>query len=132
MFTHIPTSYLYLASISILLPHELYVFSNRRNTVHFQKIVWIGPVKVRQSDQHSDGASKLTLILDEFGQNGCHITVIGHLACEAVLKASKSTPEYSMIEHASIVWEYLNGRNLPGLLALDRVCSTFLEPQLFH
>ncbi|XP_057549345.1 uncharacterized protein LOC130827599 isoform X4 [Amaranthus tricolor] len=85
-----------------------------------KKIVWIGPVKVRQSDQHSDGASKLTLILDEFGQNGCHITVIGHLACEAVLKASKSTPEYSMIEHASIVWEYLNGRNLPGLLALDR------------
>ncbi|CAO2824293.1 unnamed protein product [Amaranthus hypochondriacus] len=85
-----------------------------------KKVVWIGPVKVRQSDQHSDGASKLAHILNELGQNGCHTTVIGHLACEAVLKASQSSPEYSMVEHASVVWEYLNGRNLPGLLALDR------------
>lgn len=85
-------------------------------------------MKVRQSDQHSDGASKLAHILNELGQNGCHTTVIGHLACEAVLKASQSSPEYSMVEHASVVWEYLNGRNLPGLLALDRVRSTFFEP----
>lgn len=88
-------------------------------------------MKVGQSDQNSGGASKLARILDEVSQNGCHITIIGHMACEAVLQIPRSSSAYTMIEHASVVWEYLKGRNLPGLLALDRVRPVFLAPSTF-
>lgn len=83
-------------------------------------------MKVRQSHENNDGDSKLALILDKVSQDGCHVTIVGHMACDAVLQISRSAPVHTMIEHASVVWEYLKGRNLPGLLAVDRVCSVFL------
>ncbi|XP_021751548.1 uncharacterized protein LOC110717206 isoform X3 [Chenopodium quinoa] len=92
-----------------------------------KKITWIGLVKVRQSHQNSGGECKLACILDEVSQNGCHITIVGHTACEAALQISRSAQTYTMIEHASVVWEYLKGRILPGVLAMDRAYPSEIE-----
>lgn len=97
-----------------------------------KKLIWIGPVEVQQSDENSGGTSKLALILDELSQNGCHITIIGHMACDAVLKISKSAPAYTLIEHASVVWEYLKGRHLPGVLALDRAYPSEIKWNMIY
>ncbi|KMT06243.1 hypothetical protein BVRB_7g161710 isoform A [Beta vulgaris subsp. vulgaris] len=98
----------------------------------YKKIIWIGPVKVGQSDQKRGGESRLVHILDEVSQHGCHITIIGHMACEAVREISRSSPAYCMVEHASVVWEYLKGRSLPGLLALDRAYTFEIEWNMIY
>ena len=87
----------------------------------FQKILWIGAVKFKQSDQSSYGASKLAFMLDELSQRDCDVTVVGHMACQAVMRTKSSASTLDLIENASTVWEFLKGRNLPGLVALDRV-----------
>ncbi|KNA22482.1 hypothetical protein SOVF_033860 isoform A [Spinacia oleracea] len=97
-----------------------------------KKIIWIGPVKVRQSHENNDGDSKLALILDKVSQDGCHVTIVGHMACDAVLQISRSAPVHTMIEHASVVWEYLKGRNLPGLLAVDRAYPSEIEWNMIY
>ncbi|KAK9733360.1 hypothetical protein RND81_04G062400 [Saponaria officinalis] len=85
-----------------------------------KKIVWIGPLQFVDSGEDNDGASKLAHILDDLSQTHCHISIIGHKACETVLRISRSASSFDMIEPASVVWESLKGRILPGLLALDR------------
>ncbi|GAB4833613.1 hypothetical protein Ancab_031858 [Ancistrocladus abbreviatus] len=85
-----------------------------------KKIVWIGPVKFRMSEQCTDGTSKLVLLLDNLRRSGCEIAVIGRVTREAVMRTSKFPLAYQMIDAASIVWEFLKGRSLPGLMALDR------------
>ncbi|XP_074312041.1 uncharacterized protein LOC141647657 isoform X2 [Silene latifolia] len=85
-----------------------------------KKAMWIGPLKFVDSDEDADGASKLILILDELSQMGCQMTIVGHMACETVLQFSRSVSTYDMIEPTSVVWEFLKGKILPGLLALDR------------
>lgn len=87
----------------------------------FQKILWIGAVKFKQSDHASYGDSKLALMLDELSQRDCDVTVVGRMACQAVMRTKRSASTFDLIENASIVWEFLKGRNLPGLVALDRV-----------
>lgn len=86
----------------------------------FQKILWIGPVKFGSLSANAGGTLKLGAILDRLRkQNNLEIIVDGKVARRTVL-GSIST--YDVIESASIVWEFLKGRNLPGLMALDRVC----------
>ncbi|XP_057983263.1 uncharacterized protein LOC131168081 isoform X2 [Malania oleifera] len=85
-----------------------------------KKIIWIGPVKFRLSSQDITGPSKLAYILDKLSQSGCDITVVGNIACKAFLKESESISDYDMVENASVVWEFLKGRKLPGLMALDK------------
>lgn len=85
-----------------------------------KKIIWIGPVKFRLPSQDIYGASKLVSMLDRLTQSNCEITVIGNMACKAVMKESSFVSVYNMVENASVVWEFLKGRKLPGLMALDR------------
>lgn len=96
-----------------------------------QKIIWIGPVKFRLPSQDIYGASKLVSMLDRLTQSNCEITVIGNMACKAVMKESSFVSVYNMVENASVVWEFLKGRKLPGLMALDRVCFLSFSPLKF-
>ncbi|KAK6943852.1 tRNA (guanine-N-7) methyltransferase, Trmb type [Dillenia turbinata] len=84
-----------------------------------KKILWIGPVQFSIRGQLS-GASKLVMMLDKLIQSNCDVTVIGKMACKEIVKNSKFVSAYNMFENASILWEFLKGRTLPGLAALDR------------
>lgn len=87
-----------------------------------QKIIWIGPVKFRLPSQVISGASKLVSTLDRLTQSNCKITIIGKMACQAVTKDSSFISDYNLVKSASVMWEFLKGKQLPGLMALDRVC----------
>lgn len=87
-----------------------------------QKIIWIGPVKFVDPNGHTNGASKLAKILDQLSQGNCEVTVIGNLACQLMRQENKSLSSINLIENASVVWEFLKGRKLPGVTAVDRVC----------
>ncbi|XP_059667606.1 uncharacterized protein LOC132313017 isoform X2 [Cornus florida] len=92
-----------------------------------EKIIWIGPVKFSLSNQYTDGASKLALMLDKLSRSGCDVTVAGNMACKALLRESKSVSICNMVENASVLWEILKGRKLPGLMALDRAYPFEIE-----
>ncbi|XP_050141732.1 uncharacterized protein LOC126617730 isoform X2 [Malus sylvestris] len=83
------------------------------------KVTWIGPVKFRMSNC-TKGASILAQMLNQLSQSNCSVTVVGSMACEAMVKESNSVSHLTMIENASVVWEFLKGRKLPGVMALDR------------
>ncbi|KAI9153761.1 hypothetical protein LWI28_016164 [Acer negundo] len=42
------------------------------------------------------------------------------MACKAITKESSSALGFNMVKNASVVWEFLKGRKLPGIMALDR------------
>ncbi|KAH7511988.1 hypothetical protein FEM48_Zijuj12G0042500 [Ziziphus jujuba var. spinosa] len=84
-----------------------------------KKIIWIGPVKFHKAGCTS-GASKLAQMLDQLSRSNCDITVIGNMACEAMMKESRSNSVFNMVFNASVVWEYFKRRKLPGVMALDR------------
>lgn len=86
-----------------------------------QKVIWIGPVKFRFSSQYSYGASKLIGMLCKVSQGTCNVTVVGSMACKVIAKESSFTLGWNMVESASAIWEFLKGRMLPGVVALDRV-----------
>ncbi|XP_071706371.1 phosphoglycerate kinase, cytosolic-like isoform X2 [Rutidosis leptorrhynchoides] len=85
-----------------------------------KKIVWIGPVKFGSSTHDSNGTSKLAKLVGKLSEGNCDVTVVGNMACEALMGESSSSSSCNIIESASVVWEFLKGRNLPGLMALDR------------
>ena len=97
-----------------------------------QEIIWIGPVKFRLPSQVISGGSKLVSALDKLTQSNCKITVIGNMACQAVMKESSFVSDYNMVENASAVWEFLKGRKLPSLMALDRVCFLSSSPLILR
>ncbi|KAG2690102.1 hypothetical protein I3760_09G172000 [Carya illinoinensis] len=82
-----------------------------------EKVLWIGPLKFSDSDQHTNGASPLTQMLDILCQRKCDLTVVGSMA---QMKKSSSDSGFNMLVNASVVWEFLKGRKLPGVMALDR------------
>ncbi|XP_009616937.1 phosphoglycerate kinase, cytosolic isoform X5 [Nicotiana tabacum] len=84
-----------------------------------KKILWIGAIKFGASNQESAGTSKLAAILYNLSQKNCDLIVVGKQACETFVGKS-SYVMADLIENASIVWEFLKGRKLHGLLALDR------------
>ncbi|KAL8241286.1 hypothetical protein R6Q59_014641 [Mikania micrantha] len=85
-----------------------------------KKIVWIGPVKFDSSIQYSNGTSILVKLLEDLSQRNCDVTVVGNVACKALTEESAVFSSCNIIEHASVIWEFLKGRKLPGLMALDR------------
>ncbi|CAK9140791.1 unnamed protein product [Ilex paraguariensis] len=85
-----------------------------------EKIIWIGPAKFSLPNQETGGASKVAQVLDKLSQNNCDITVVGNMACKTLIRESRNVLFYKMIKNASVVWAFLKGRKLPGLMALDR------------
>lgn len=77
-------------------------------------------MKFSNSNQHTNGASKLAQILDLLSQSNCDLTVVGNMACKVIMQESSSISDFNMLENASVVWEFLKGRKLPGVMALDR------------
>ncbi|KAK9158515.1 hypothetical protein Scep_005089 [Stephania cephalantha] len=84
-----------------------------------KKILWIGPVKFKESRVNAEGALKLAMMLEAFSQNGRDVTVVGSSACQAVMGISSSI-NCSLYENASVMWRFLKGMTLPGHAALDR------------
>lgn len=80
-------------------------------------------MKFKLSSTCVDGVSKLAQILGELSKQTCDVTVVGNMACKAIMMESSSLVDCNMIESASVVWEFFKGRKLPGIMALDRVCS---------
>ncbi|KAK7266802.1 hypothetical protein RIF29_19458 [Crotalaria pallida] len=85
-----------------------------------KKVIWIGPVKFDESCQYTNGASKLAETLDQLSQSNCEITVVGTMICQLVRQRKSSFSFVSIVENASVVWEFLKGRKLPGVMAVDR------------
>ena len=79
-------------------------------------------MKFGLSNQDSNGTSKLAKLLGKLSQENCDVTVIGDMACKALMGESSMVYDCNIIENASVVWEFLKGRKLPGVMALDRVC----------
>lgn len=71
------------------------------------------------------GASKLATMVETSSRRGCDVTV-GNAACKAIAETSSALSLYSLHENASVVWEFLKGRTLPGIAALDRVCIIYI------
>ncbi|KAF9596164.1 hypothetical protein IFM89_007482 [Coptis chinensis] len=87
-----------------------------QNARQRQKVLWIGPLKLALPRADCCRAFKLALMLENLGQSGCDVIVIGNAACREMTRPSVCT----LYENASVVWEYLKGRVLPGCAALDR------------
>ncbi|CAL0317375.1 unnamed protein product [Lupinus luteus] len=85
-----------------------------------KKIMWIGPVKFVDSSKYTNGASRLAEVLDQLSQSNCEITAVGTTACQLMRQKKSSLSFISMIENATVVWEFLKGRKLPGVMAVDR------------
>ncbi|KAM5559759.1 phosphoglycerate kinase [Rosa sericea] len=84
-----------------------------------KKVTWIGPVKFH-TNSGTKGASKVAQLLNQLSRGNSNITVIGNMACQAMVKESNSIFHFNMLENASVVWEFLKGRKLSGIMALDR------------
>ncbi|GMN39195.1 hypothetical protein TIFTF001_008410 [Ficus carica] len=79
----------------------------------------------------TSGESKLAQILNQLSQSDCDVTVVGNMACEALINESSSFSVSNMVYNASVVWEFLKGRKLSGVIALDRVCLIFMSAYPF-
>ncbi|XP_030452416.1 phosphoglycerate kinase, cytosolic-like isoform X2 [Syzygium oleosum] len=85
-----------------------------------KKATWTGPVKFKSRHSSAIGASKLACILNAKSQGDCDVTIVGSVACKTMTDESSSIPAFSVIENASVWWDFLKGRKLPGVMALDR------------
>lgn len=88
-------------------------------------------MKFADRSEHTNVASKLAKILVELSQGNCETTVVGTTACQLVRQETSSLSSINMVENASVVWEFLKGRKLPGVLALDRVCLYYYSTPYF-
>ncbi|KAJ7972365.1 Phosphoglycerate kinase [Quillaja saponaria] len=106
----------YLVDLGPVSLHEIGSFVSNH-----KKIIWIGPVKFNASSQYiTYGASKVAEMLDQLSQSNCDVIVVGNMACQVVRQGWSALSTINMIENASVVWEFLKGRKLPGVTALDR------------
>lgn len=83
---------------------------------NLQKILWIGPLRFSSSKQDKSVTFKLAEALGTL--SSCNTTFVGRMEFEELLGKSND----NILKSAAIVWEVLKGKNLPGLMALDRVC----------
>ncbi|KAM3401894.1 hypothetical protein ACQJBY_006087 [Aegilops geniculata] len=86
----------------------------------YKKILWIGPTSFDLTEEFSVGATQLGQILNKASHNSCDTILVGGAACKAVKGMSDSSSQYTAFENESIVWEFLKGRILPGIAALDK------------
>ncbi|CAM8969025.1 unnamed protein product [Rhodiola kirilowii] len=94
-----------------------------------KKLLWVGPVRFKLPTHDFRGTSKLVSMLDQLVQQKCDASVVGSVACKAVVEESVCASFYHMFESATVVWEYLIGRELPAVMALDRAWSSDIDWQ---
>uniref|UniRef100_A0A7N0TGX9 Phosphoglycerate kinase n=1 Tax=Kalanchoe fedtschenkoi TaxID=63787 RepID=A0A7N0TGX9_KALFE len=97
-----------------------------------EKLLWIGPVRFKQPTRDVRGTTKLVYMLDQLFQQKCDVTVVGSESCKAVVEESVCASLYRMFENATVVWEYLAGRKLPAVMALDRAWSSEIDWQTIY
>ncbi|XP_044969642.1 phosphoglycerate kinase-like isoform X2 [Hordeum vulgare subsp. vulgare] len=86
-----------------------------------KKILWIGTTTSYDlTEEFSVGATQLGQILNKASHNSCDVIIVGSAACKAVKGISDSSSQYTAFENESVVWEFLKGRILPGIAALDK------------
>lgn len=124
LFCLLTTCFLFDVSIGLILVEQL--LHSWHGLKNLQKLIWIGPVKFKSFSQCTNGMSEMARMINEQCANDCDVTVVGSTACEAIMKGSSSIASLQVIENASVFWEFLEGGKLPGVLALDRVFSSFL------
>ncbi|KAF8042701.1 hypothetical protein BT93_A1130 [Corymbia citriodora subsp. variegata] len=92
-----------------------------------KKATWIGPVKFKSCHLPAIGARKLACIFNELSQSDCDVTIVGSVARKTMTDESISVAAFSVIENASVWWEFLKGRKLPGVMALDRAYPSDID-----
>jgi phosphoglycerate kinase len=60
-------------------------------------------------------------ILEKASSDGCDVILVGKAACKAIKRKTDSSSQYTEFQNATAVWEFLKGRILPGIAALDKV-----------
>ena len=51
----------------------------------------------------------------------CDGVLVGSAACKEIKRKTDSSSQYTEFQNATVVWEFLKGRILPGIAALDKV-----------
>ncbi|OAY71813.1 Phosphoglycerate kinase [Ananas comosus] len=92
-----------------------------------KKILWVGSSDCGLLKRNTVGASELAQMLETTRKSGCDVIVVGGAACKALAGISTSSPHYTMFHSASVVWEFLKGRTLPGVAALDKTTGNCFE-----
>ncbi|KAL8040403.1 hypothetical protein ABFS82_10G092900 [Erythranthe guttata] len=83
-----------------------------------KKIMWIGPLRFSSSKQDKGATFKLAEAVGTL--SSCTTTYVGKMEFEKLQGKSTFFSNDNVLTSASVVWEVLKGRNLPGLVALDR------------
>lgn len=103
----------------------------------YKKILWIGPTNYGLTEKNSVGGTQLGEILESASSDGCDVILVGDAACKAVKRKTDSSPQYTEFQKSTVVWEFLKGRILPGIAALDKCypyripwSTVFCEPTL--
>ncbi|KAF0898786.1 hypothetical protein E2562_011865, partial [Oryza meyeriana var. granulata] len=86
----------------------------------YKKVLWTGPTGYDLTEEFSVGTAQLGRILDKAIRSSCDVILVGRAACKAVKGIPESSSKYTALTNASVVWEFLKGRTLPGIAALDK------------
>ena len=79
----------------------------------------IGPMTFKPQEG-VEAESTLSNMLKRISQRGCDVAVVGNASCMSSLPNER-------FQNSSVVWEFLKGRTLPGVAALDRVCLVLID-----
>ncbi|XP_078427592.1 uncharacterized protein LOC144700077 isoform X1 [Wolffia australiana] len=88
-----------------------------------KKVLLIGPMTFKASEMGVEAGSTLSVILEKISSAGCDVSVVGNTAYNSLFSPGVqpcSISLYKHFKHASVVWEFLQGRTLPGVAALDK------------
>ncbi|CAA6655528.1 unnamed protein product [Spirodela intermedia] len=88
-----------------------------------KKVLLIGPMTFKACEEGAVGVSMLSKILEKISGTGCEVSVVGNASYKSLVGPGDgpySSLPYKHFENASVVWEFLKGRALPGVAALDR------------
>jgi len=103
----------------------------------YEKILWIGPTNYNLTETFSVGGTQLGEIMEKASSDSCDVVLVGSAACKAIERKTDSSSQYAEFQNATVVWEFLKGRILPGIAALDKCypyripwSTVFFEPTL--
>lgn len=60
-------------------------------------------------------------ILEKASFDSCEVILVGSAACNTLYRKTNPSSRYIEFQNSAVVWEFLKGRILPGIAALDKV-----------